>query len=248
MLKYSNQTAGRLCEKAGLVIMRDISKELIQNTIEVWSRKAGYKLSEDEASEIIQNTTGFIESLDKIAIRITEVTSGELIDEGNFISIGKIDNLIPDEKGLYCIRLTSNSILPERYQLELNNRKSKLIYIGKAEKKSLRERFLNEELRAKGHGTFFRSVGAMLGFNPLIGSLKNRRNKNNYRFSKNDEFRIIDWINNNLEASWMKFENLFIIEKYLIKMHKPLLNIKSNPIPFRVLVKDRNRCKVLARG
>ncbi len=227
--------------------MNSISKDLIQNTIEEWSPKAGYTLSEEEAIEIINNLTGFFETLNAIAIRITKDTSKELISEGNFIRVGEIDNLVPDEKGLYCIRIMENSKLPEKYQEELENRKSSIIYIGKAEKKSLRDRLLRQELRAKGHGTFFRSVGAMLGYYPPEGLLKNKRNKNNYKFTKSDEFEIIDWINTNLEASWIKFDDLFIIEKYLIEMHNPLLNIESNPNKFKILIDDRERCREIAR-
>jgi len=226
--------------------MTEYSKELIQNTIEVWSPKAGYTLSKDEAIEIITNLTNFFETLNEMAISTAKDTSKKLIEEGTFYKIGEIDNLVPDEKGLYCIQLAEGSSLPEKYQKELENRKSRIIYIGKAEKKSLKHRFLKQELRAKGHGTFFRSVGAMLGFTPPPGSLKNKKSKNNYKFSKSDELKIIDWMNANLEASWIKFSDLFIMEKYLIEMHKPLLNIDSNPKCFKLLIEDRRKCKEIA--
>lgn len=135
--------------------MTEYSKELIQNTIEVWSPEDGYTISEEEAIEIIQNMTRYIETLNDMAISTAKDTSKNLIEEGVFHKIGEIDKLVPDETGLYCIRLMENSKLPEKYQKELENRKSRIIYIGKAEKKSLRVRFLKQELRAKGHGTFF---------------------------------------------------------------------------------------------
>lgn len=226
--------------------MTEYSKELIQNTIEVWSPKAGYTLSKDEAIEIITNLTNYFETLNEMAISTAKDTSKKLIEKGNFIKIGEIDTLVPDERGLYCIRLADGSSLPELYQLELDYRKSRIIYIGKAAKKSLRDRLLKQELRAKGHGTFFRSVGAMLGFTPPPGSLKNKRKKNNYKFSKSDESKIIDWMNTNLETSWIKFEDLFIIEKYLIEMHTPLLNIESNPRKFHILTDDRDKCRMIA--
>ena len=37
--------------------------------------------------------------------------------------------------------------------------------------KDLNKRMLKQELRSKGHGTFFRSIGAVLGFRPDKGSL-----------------------------------------------------------------------------
>ncbi len=225
--------------------MTEYSKELIQNTIEVWSPKYGYEISE-KAIEIITNITNYFETLHEMAISTAKDTSKKLIEEGVFHKIGGIDNLVPDEKGLYCIRLADGSSLPEKYQLELDSRNSKIIYIGKAEKKSLRVRFLRQELRAKGHGTFFRSVGAMLGFTPPPGSLKDKRNKNNYKFSKSDESKIIDWMNINLEASWIEFDDLFIIEKYLIEMHRPLLNLESNPLKFQTLIDDKEMCRKIA--
>jgi hypothetical protein len=129
----------------------------------------------------------------------------------------------------------------------LDQRQSRIIYVGKAERKSLRERFLKQELRAKGQGTFFRSVGAMLGYLPLRGSLKDKRNKKNYKFSKADEPRIIDRMNSNLEASWVSFNGPFLFEKYLIKTHSPLLNIEHNPNCLQALMTDRSRCREIAR-
>ncbi len=43
---------------------------------------------------------------------------------------------------------------------------------------------LGNELRARGHGTFFRSLGAVLGYLPPKGSLKGKSNQNNYTFQK----------------------------------------------------------------
>ncbi len=139
--------------------MGQYSKELIQNTIDVWSPKYGYTLSEDEAVEIIYNLTRYFETLDDIAKSIARDITKEMIDDGTFTKCEEIDNLVPDKTGLYCIRLRNDATLPEQYQAELDKRNSRLIYIGKAEKKTLQKRFLRQELRAKGHGTFFRSAG-----------------------------------------------------------------------------------------
>ncbi len=226
--------------------MAEYSKELIQNTIEAWSPKYGYTLSEDEAVEIIYNLTKYFETLDDIAKNIASDITREMITDGIFTKCGEIDNLVPDKTGLYCIRLRDEAALPDQYQAELEKRNSRLIYIGKAEKKTLQKRFLSQELRAKGHGTFFRSVGAMLGFTPPEGSLKNKKNKNNYKFSKADETIIINWINSHLEANWKLFNDLFVIEKYLISMHRPILNIQDNPQPLNLLIKDRDRCRKIA--
>src|SRR5690606_16978045 len=79
--------------------------------------------------------------------------------------------------GFYSIRLKNGSSLPLRYQTNLNKRNSSLIYLGKAEGQTFRKRLLGQELRAKGHGTFFRSIGAVLGFCPEKGSLLAYKNK-----------------------------------------------------------------------
>ncbi len=223
--------------------MTEYSNELIQNTIEVWSPKAGYTLSEDEAIEIIRNLTGYFETLNDIANDIESDLSRKLIEEANFRIVRGIDDLVPHENGLYCIRLKEGSVLPERYQNEFEQRGSRLIYIGKAEKKSLHERFLSQELRGKRHGTFFRSVGAMLGYLPPRGSLKDKKRKYNYEFSTTDSSNIIQWMNDNLEASWVIFKGPFLFEKYLIKAHTPLLNIDHNPQRLKILEDDRERCR-----
>ena len=55
--------------------MSNISKELIQNTIEVWLPKAGYTLSEDEAIEIIQNISNFFDLLIEIDRKQKDIDS-----------------------------------------------------------------------------------------------------------------------------------------------------------------------------
>ncbi len=228
--------------------MTEYRKELIQNTIDTWSPNYGYKISEHEAVEIIENMTRFVEVLDEFARDTAAELTEKLITNGSFTKVSDIDNLVPDEKGLYCIRLIEGERLPSKYQEELEERKSRLLYIGKAENKSLEKRFLRQELRAKGHGTFFRSVGAMLGYAPPRGSLSNRKNQNNYKFSRADEAAIISWMNQHLEASWTAFDGPFVIEQYLIARHAPLLNIDSNPQALAVLKAARRKCRKIARG
>ena len=99
-------------------------------------------------------------------------------------------------QGLYCIRIKNVHLLPEPFGTILLERGHDILYIGIASE-NLYNRFLNQELRAKGHGTFFRSMGAVLGYKPPKGSLIEKRNKKNYKFSKTDELKIIGWINEN---------------------------------------------------
>ena len=226
--------------------MVEYSEQLIQETIAVWSPKYGYELSKDEAIEIIRNLTGFFEVLRDMANEISRGLDRDLINCTDYRPVREIDAVVPDDKGLYCIRLKQGSVLPSEYQRELEKRKSRLIYIGKAEKNTLQKRMLHQELRGRGHGTFFRSVGTMLGCLPPRGSLKDKSNQRNYKFSRDDQEQIVNWMNENLEVSWVKFDGPFLFEKYLIQDHSPLLNIDHNSRCLEILKADRERCRQFA--
>ena len=80
-----------------------------------------------------------------------------LMNEKNFKSASEIDDLVPDMPGLYAIRIINPSALNAPFDQVLGDRKHNIIYIGIASQ-NLKKRFLGQELRAKGHGTFFRSM------------------------------------------------------------------------------------------
>ena len=184
-------------------------------------------------------------NLSEIKIK-PELTLKVLMNQKNFKSASTIDGEIPEVPGLYCLRIKENAGLSETFSKVLEDRKHNIIYIGIASQ-SLRKR-LNQELRAKGHGTFFRSIGAVLGFTPEQGSLVGKLNQNNYKFSKIDEKKIITWINENLMVNWVLIEeNLAGIESLLIKMHSPLLNIAGNPGALEEIRQLRETCKNIAR-
>lgn len=153
-----------------------------------------------------------------------------------------------DCSGLYSIRLKSKSTLPTRYQVHLAKRKNSIIYLGKAEGQTLRKRLLNQELRARGHGTFFRSIGAVLGFCPEKGSLLSYKNKKNFKFAPADEDKIIKWINENLEVSFIHYTGNFNIENDLIRKYTPLLNDNHNPLRLIELIEDKARCRAVANA
>lgn len=164
----------------------------------------------------------------------------------NFRRISDLDTEIMDSSGLYCIRLKENSRLPERYQNILDSREIKYIYIGKATN-TLRER-LKEELEHIRPGTFFRSIGCILGYRPIEGHLRGMVNQNNYRFSDDDTGKISDWLKKNVEVSIIKHDGAFNIETELIKRYCPLLNIQHNPKRLMELEEDRKKCIRIARG
>jgi hypothetical protein len=169
-----------------------------------------------------------------------------LLDHVSFTDAGLIDNKVPDEPGFYCIKIKDSSMLPEPFASSLEKRKSNIVYMGLASK-SLQKRFLGQELRAKSHGTFFRSLGAVLGYKPPIGSLKNKRNKRNYKFNKEDENQIINWINKNLIVNWVTCNSdLNEIETQLIEKYTPLFNISKNPKKLSEIIGRRNECVDIA--
>jgi hypothetical protein len=169
----------------------------------------------------------------------------KLFDIDNFKISKIVDYSVPDQPGFYCIRITENN-LPDPFNTLLNEREHNIIYIGIASD-SLNKRFLHQELRARGHGTFFRSIGAVLGYRPEPGSLRNMKNKSNYKFSKSDETEIIKWINLYLSVNWVVLTGgISEIEEILIKKYTPLFNIKSNPLALEDLKRVRKECVRIA--
>ncbi|MCU0388968.1 MAG: HTH domain-containing protein [Chitinophagaceae bacterium] len=177
----------------------------------------------------------------------TKLLEKVLMNEKNYKLPVDADELIPDKPGLYCLRLKSGSRLPEPFQKALEDRKHNIIYIGIASQ-SLHKRLM-QELRAKGHGTFFRSLGAVLGFRPEKGSLTDKANKRNYTFSAKDEKTIINWINQHLLVNWINYEGDFeSFETYLIEKYLPLLNLDKNPAALKALSDLRAECVRIANA
>lgn len=172
----------------------------------------------------------------------------KLMNTDSFKTAIDIDNMVPRKPGLYCIRINDINALSKPFNDELEKRHHDIVYIGIASK-SLYKRMLNQELRANGHGTFFRSLGAVLGFRPIINSLSDKKNKRNYKFQPTDENKIIDWINNNLMISWVvQDSNLECIETQLLQKYQPLLNIAKNPAAIPQLSVLRKECVDIANG
>jgi hypothetical protein len=189
----------------------------------------------------------------KQVIKTAQVSSADtsqldkiLMNEKNFKSADNIDNLVPNNSGLYCIRISDINKLPKPFSNFLAVRLHNIIYIGIATE-SLKKRFLNQELRANGHGTFFRSLGAVLGHRPPKGSLTTKANKRNYKFSPTDEQKIIKWINDNLQVIWVEFSGDFeSLETRLITKYRPLINLAKNPSALQLLSDLRKECVQLA--
>ena len=174
------------------------------------------------------------------------------IDEKKYSSCNNIDFSDLDVPGVYCIRLKvpykgkfskkDNKFFKPFIRI-LEKRKNNILYIGIATK-SLKQR-LNQELKAKGHGTFFRSLGAILNYKPVEDSLVKTKREYNYKFSDKNEEKIINWINEYLIVKWIeKSDSLAKFERYLIedKDYKPVVNIKNNPLALKEIKALRKEC------
>ncbi|MDA3904958.1 MAG: hypothetical protein PF484_02670 [Bacteroidales bacterium] len=171
-----------------------------------------------------------------------------LMEVSKFKSAKNIDENVPFCPGIYCIRIKNIDALPKPFDVELKKRKHNIVYIGIATQ-SLNKRMLNQELRANGHGTFFRSLGAVLGYRPPLNSLVNKNNKRNYKFSALDSALIIKWINESLTINWVEqSSDLEEIETILIRKNKPLLNLAKNPEALLELSLLRKECVDIANG
>lgn len=184
-----------------------------------------------------------------VKVSATQISFDKLMDSLKFRSVKQLNTLdIPDLPGIYVIKIRDIKKLPQVFRKVLQERKHNIMYIG-ISTNSLRDRFWGNELHAKGHGTFFRSLGAVLGYLPEAGSLKERKNKRNYKFSKHDSAEIIGWIEDNLEVNFVAHsDNLEEMERSLIAQNLPLLNLDKNPAKLDELVRLRRRCEAVANG
>ena len=179
---------------------------------------------------------------EKIATDFASVEE-ELI-KGNFQSVSSLSaDAIPNESGIYCIKLREGSTLPSKFG---KIREHRIIYIGKASI-SLRKRLWEEELNHKKAATFFRSIGAMLNYLPE-GSFGGK--PTNYKFSDKDTDAIRKWMKQSLRVNFIKVKETEIIsiEDALIKKYTPLVNISKNPKASEELKKARQRCVDYAKS
>lgn len=153
----------------------------------------------------------------------------------------------PDAPGLYAIFVDSAASLPAPFGAILAGRDTTLIYIGKAGG-SLQQRLCEEELQNRRKATFFRSLGAVLGYRPPPGSLIGQKNQRNYSFSPTDTAAIIAWIDAHLAVRWVALPKAETeaYERRLIPQLRPLLNLKDNPASLPELKALREECQRIA--
>ena len=156
-------------------------------------------------------------------------------------------SVAPDAPGLYAIFVDSATSLPDPFGAILAGRDTTLIYLGKAGG-SLRRRLCEEELRHRRRATFFRSLGAALGYRPVPGSLAGRKNGKNYTFSPADTAALVAWSDARLSVRWVALPKATAEawEPALIAHLRPLLNLTGNPARLRELEALREECRRVA--
>ena len=155
--------------------------------------------------------------------------------------------MVPSEAGLYCIMMKSGEAdFQPPFADMFRQRRDPLLYIGKARGKGgLRRRLFDNELRNRGAGTFFRSLGVVLGHSERVRPLRAGRN-----FSFENAEEIARWIRTHLRVSWSVVPDgaLDAEEKTLIRRYGPMLNIQHNPHRIEVLKEGRADCVRRARA
>lgn len=235
--------AAEILDEVG--ILNDSHGKSLRKILRRGNIKHAYKLSNGKwliphsgknyEKEVIKN--------EHVKTSAPQMSVEQLMDSSKFRSVKLLNALdIPDVPGVYVIKIRDIKKLPQVFSKVLNERKHNILYIGISED-SLKERFWNKELHAKGHGTFFRSLGAVLGYLPKSGFFKGKTINYNYKFSKHDSAEIIGWIGDNLEVNFIAYsDNLDEIEKSLIAKNLPLLNLAKNPAKLDELDRLRRKC------
>ncbi len=173
-----------------------------------------------------------------------------LTDKERSLRLETAEQIVPAKSGLYSIFVDSIYSLPSNsiFKEELELRETNLLYVGEA-KRSLKTRLFYQDLGGRTvDSSFFRSIGAVLGYRPERGSLAGRTHVR-YVFSKSDKKKIVDWLNACARVSWYELEPEVLdeCERYLIENLVPLFNLKHNHQRFKPLLAVRQECLILAK-
>lgn len=171
----------------------------------------------------------------------------KLTAKENLVKVRHAEQGVSPCSGLYSIYVDRADALPSPFSVELKRRSTCLMYLGIA-RRSLLKRLIQQDLRHQSPSTFFRGIGAVLGYRPPIGSLRGMANQRNYKFSQGDTGEIIHWIDDHLLVSWYECEatSLSKIERCLIRHLIPLMNSTHNPARSEVLASLRKECREIA--
>ncbi len=173
----------------------------------------------------------------------------ELILSVNRISVAKATESVPSRPGYYSIWIDDPDELPRTFADYLREQHTQLIYVGIASQ-SLQVRLVRQDLYHNKPSTFFRGIGAILGYRPPRGSLVGKKNQRNYRFSGPDTLAIVDWIESHVQVGVVEESPAELRrESGAITRLCPVLNNEHNPRRFRVpLAQLRLECREIARA
>jgi hypothetical protein len=163
-------------------------------------------------------------------------------------SVAIAHTVVPAEPGFYSIFIDEAGSLPNPFDRHLCNKDTRLIYIGVASR-SLFGRLVEQDLRHRNPSTFFRGIGAVLGYRPLAGSLVGKRNQNNYKFSTVDTEAIDAWCREHLTVRFVATDTSQYpnAERHAIGRNCPILNTTHNPECLSELAELRQCCRSIAR-
>ena len=166
---------------------------------------------------------------------------------GELIPATEAETWVPEAHGLYSIHIDDARNLPSPFSDYMISRKHDMLYLGKAARSFFSKRLVKNDLRHKGHGSFFRSLGAVIGYTPEPGSLVNKKNRTNYRFSQSARQSIVEWIDEHLAVRCLGLgSDEIAFEPNLIDFFRPVLNDVHNPDVLPELRKLRKRCRSVA--
>lgn len=232
---YASNYGIEKCKVSDLERLRKGGIILIDNIKNVPSEASA--ISSIEKKETVHHSNIHLNDLSEVEKKLIS---------GSFSSVNSISaESVPATSGLYCIKLRKDVVFPSKFG---KVRDDGIFYIGQASK-SLRERLWEEELNHNRPATFFRSLGAVLGYLPPKGSLAGKDTRN-YKFSETDTEAIRKWIRQSLFVSFVAVKPSLIdaIEKNLIVKYRPLINLKHNPFASAELKAARKACVDYAKS
>ena len=160
--------------------------------------------------------------------------------------------------GVYCWKLSEKS----KFNGFENDENNRIIYTGKANKYIADRFYANHLSYYANFSTLRRSIGAVLKEELSLKALPRLRNDGsvnsytNFCFAENGEFKIDQWIVNNLEYGFIELDNSLDIdhkhfmnfeEKRAKKATKPCLNCSGGDDEFNIYyLKIRELRKVCA--
>ena len=124
-----------------------------------------------------------------------------------------------------------------------------LLYVGIAEKQTLEERVKGKHLgNSPSNSTVQETLAPLLWGDLDLVPIKSGKS---FRFNKEDQAKLLDWIKSNVKLNWMTDNDPERIETAILAQYGRYLplNIQKNPDnPFRSTLKNlRKQCREAAK-